>query len=74
MVELVNPYDTSRPVSEEKMFFGRDNVLAWVRENLIGSRRVFVLHGPRRRLHPHIPGPAKYEAKGPVWPALAGGR
>jgi len=48
MVELVNPYDTSRPVSEEKMFFGRDNVLAWVRENLIGSRRVCVLHGPRR--------------------------
>jgi TolB protein len=30
------------------MFFGRDNVLAWVRENLIGGRRVFVLHGPRR--------------------------
>jgi hypothetical protein len=48
MVELVNPYDTSRPVSEEKMFFGRDNILAWVRENLIGSRRVLVLHGPRR--------------------------
>ncbi|MDH4135145.1 MAG: DPP IV N-terminal domain-containing protein [Anaerolineae bacterium] len=47
MVELVNPYDTSQPVSE-KMFFGRDDVLAWVRENLIGSRRVFVLHGPRR--------------------------
>jgi hypothetical protein len=48
MVELVNPYDTSRPVSEEKMFFGRDDILAWVRENLIGNRRVFVLHGPRR--------------------------
>jgi hypothetical protein len=48
MVELVNPYDTSRPVSEEKMFFGRDAVLAWVRENLIGGRRAFVLHGPRR--------------------------
>ncbi len=48
MVELVNPYDTSRPVREEKMFFGRDAVLAWVRENLIGSRRVFVLHGPQR--------------------------
>lgn len=48
MVELVNPYDTSRPVSEEKMFFGRDDVLAWVRENLISGRRVFVLHGPRR--------------------------
>jgi len=47
MVELVNPYDTSQPVSE-KMFFGRDDVLAWVRENLISSRRVFVLHGPRR--------------------------
>ena len=48
MVELVNPYDTSRPVREEKMFFGRDDVLAWVRENLISGRRVFVLHGPRR--------------------------
>lgn len=48
MIELVNPYDTSRPVSEEKMFFGRDDVLAWFRENLIGGRRVFVLHGPRR--------------------------
>jgi len=47
MVELVNPYDTSRPVSE-KAFFGRDDILAWVRENLIGGRRVFVLHGPRR--------------------------
>jgi len=47
MVELVNPYDTSQPVSE-KMFFGRDDVLAWIRENLIGNWRVFVLHGPRR--------------------------
>ncbi len=48
MAELVNPYDTGRPVSEEKMFFGRDEVLAWVRENLIGGRRVFVVHGPQR--------------------------
>ncbi len=47
MVELVNPYDTSRPASE-KMSFGRDDALAWVRENLIGSRRVFVIYGPRR--------------------------
>jgi Tol biopolymer transport system component len=47
MVELVNPYDTSRPASE-KMCFGRDDALAWVRENLIGGRRVFVIHGPRR--------------------------
>lgn len=48
MVELVNPYDTSRPVSEEKMFFGRDDALAWIRENLVGGRRVLVIHGPRR--------------------------
>ncbi|MFB0538094.1 MAG: hypothetical protein ACETWR_24290 [Anaerolineae bacterium] len=63
MVELVNPYDTSRPVSEEKMLFGRDDVLAWITENLIGGQRVFVLHGPRRigktsllrRLAHHLP-------------------
>ncbi len=48
MVELINPYDTSRPVSDEKMFFGRDDVLAWIRENLVGGRRVLVIHGPRR--------------------------
>jgi hypothetical protein len=62
MVELINPYDTSRPVSE-KMFFGRDDILARIRENLIAGRRVFVLHGPRRigktsllrHLAPHLP-------------------
>ncbi len=48
MAELINPYNTSHPVSDEDLFFGRGETLAWLRESLVRGRRVLVLQGARR--------------------------
>jgi Tol biopolymer transport system component len=47
---LTNPYVAGNPVTGERMFFGREDVFAWVRDNLIGRHQdhVLVLHGERR--------------------------
>ena len=47
---LVNPYIAGNPVTGETMFFGREDVFTWVRENLIGKHQdhILVLHGERR--------------------------
>ncbi len=44
----MNPYVTSRPIGDEKMFFGRKEVFTWLAENLLRGRRIFVLYGPKR--------------------------
>ncbi len=48
VVKPVNPYITSRPIGDEKMFFGREEVFTWLAENLFRGRRIFVLYGPKR--------------------------
>ena len=47
---LTNPYVAGNPVTGERMFFGREDVFTWVRDNLIGRYQdhVLVLHGERR--------------------------
>jgi Tol biopolymer transport system component len=46
----VNPYIAGNPVTGETMFFGREDVFTWIRDNLIGRHQdhVLVLHGERR--------------------------
>ncbi|MBN1584076.1 MAG: AAA family ATPase, partial [Anaerolineae bacterium] len=47
---FTNPYIAGNPVVGEAMFFGRQDVFSWVRENLIGRHQdhVLVIHGERR--------------------------
>jgi Tol biopolymer transport system component len=44
----LNPYITNRPISEPSAFFGRKDLLSWVRQRLIKGDRVLLLHGVRR--------------------------
>jgi hypothetical protein len=48
MAEIINPYTPGQPVDDPDLFFGRRDVLAGVRENLVKGRRVFAVSGPRR--------------------------
>ena len=46
----VNPYIAGSPVTGTEMFFGREDVFSFVRQNLIGKHRdnPVVLYGQRR--------------------------
>jgi hypothetical protein len=50
MPEIVNPYIAGSPVTGTEMFFGREDVFAFIRHALIGQHRdnVIVLYGQRR--------------------------
>ena len=50
MSELVNPYIAGAPVTETKMFFGRDDIFEWIERSLAGkyTDHVLVVHGQRR--------------------------
>ncbi|MBN1437855.1 MAG: tetratricopeptide repeat protein [Anaerolineales bacterium] len=50
MDEIVNPYIAGAPVTEARMFFGREDVFDWIRNNLSGryADHILVLHGQRR--------------------------
>ncbi len=50
MTDPINPYIAGNPVTGEEMFFGRENVFAFVRQALTGQHRdnVIVLYGQRR--------------------------
>jgi tetratricopeptide (TPR) repeat protein/photosystem II stability/assembly factor-like uncharacterized protein len=50
MADLVNPYIAGAPVSETRMFFGRQDVFDWIRASLVGqfSDHILVIHGQRR--------------------------
>ncbi len=45
-----NPYVAGNPIRSKEMFYGRDNILAWLRNHLIGrfQDNVIVLYGERR--------------------------
>jgi Tol biopolymer transport system component len=43
---LVNPYHAGRPVEGPEMFFGRDDALIWVEQQLTLDRRFLILYGP----------------------------
>src|SRR5262245_5515613 len=50
MPDFVNPYIAGNPVTSPEMFFGREDVFAFVRQALIGKHRdnVIILYGQRR--------------------------
>ncbi len=50
MAEIVNPYIAGAPVTEQRMFFGREDVFAWIQNSLSGqyADHILVVHGQRR--------------------------
>ncbi|MGD1997260.1 MAG: tetratricopeptide repeat protein, partial [Anaerolineae bacterium] len=50
MSERINPYIAGAPVTDPSMFFGRDDVFAWIVQNIGGrySDNSLVIHGQRR--------------------------
>ncbi len=48
--ELVNPYIAGAPVTEARMFFGREDVFDWIQNSLMGkyADHILVIHGQRR--------------------------
>ncbi len=46
--DTFNPYITNRPISEPSAFFGRKDLLTWVRQRLVKGDRILLLHGVRR--------------------------
>ncbi|MEW5867713.1 MAG: tetratricopeptide repeat protein [Chloroflexota bacterium] len=50
MAEFVNPYIAGAPVAEAKMFFGREDIFAWIERSLTGQYvdNILVIHGQRR--------------------------
>ncbi|MCJ7708940.1 MAG: BMP family ABC transporter substrate-binding protein, partial [Anaerolineales bacterium] len=50
MDQLLNPYIAGAPVTEARMFFGREDVFAWIERSLSGqyADHILVLHGQRR--------------------------
>jgi hypothetical protein len=48
MPDVINPYVPGQPVDNPDLFFGRRDVLASIRENLVKGRRVFVVSGAQR--------------------------
>jgi WD40 repeat protein len=43
---LVNPYHPGQPVEDAAMFFGRDDALIWVEQQITLDRRLLVVYGP----------------------------
>ncbi len=50
MPDIINPYIAGNPVTGSEMFFGREDVFEFVRQNLIGRHHdsAIVLYGQRR--------------------------
>ena len=50
MDEIINPYIAGAPVTETKMFFGREDVFEWIQNSLSGqyTDHILVVHGQRR--------------------------
>jgi photosystem II stability/assembly factor-like uncharacterized protein/tetratricopeptide (TPR) repeat protein len=50
MDEIINPYIAGAPVTEQRMFFGREDVFNWIERSLSGqyADHILVVHGQRR--------------------------
>jgi formylglycine-generating enzyme required for sulfatase activity len=50
MGEIVNPYIAGAPVTEQRMFFGRDDIFQWIENSIAGqyADHILVVHGQRR--------------------------
>ena len=50
MAEIVNPYIAGAPVTEQRMFFGREDIFQWIENSIAGqfADHILVVHGQRR--------------------------
>ena len=50
MGEIINPYIAGAPVTEARMFFGREDVFDWIEKSITGqwAEHILVIHGQRR--------------------------
>lgn len=50
MAEIVNPYIAGAPVTEQRMFFGREDIFQWIENSIAGqfTDHILVVHGQRR--------------------------
>jgi tetratricopeptide (TPR) repeat protein len=50
MGEIVNPYIAGAPVTEKRMFFGREDIFQWIENGMAGqyADHILVIHGQRR--------------------------
>ena len=50
MGNLINPYIAGAPVTEARMFFGREDVFQWIENSIAGqyADHILVIHGQRR--------------------------
>ena len=50
MGEIINPYIAGAPVTETRMFFGREDVFDWIEKSITGqyAEHILVIHGQRR--------------------------
>lgn len=48
MSNLVNPYQAGRPVEKPDMFFGRDDALIWIEQQVTLDRRLLIVYGPEQ--------------------------
>lgn len=50
MGEIVNPYIAGAPVTEQRMFFGREDIFRWIGDSMAGqyADHILVVHGQRR--------------------------
>lgn len=50
MGEIINPYIAGAPVTEQRMFFGREDIFQWIENSIAGqyADHILVLHGQRR--------------------------
>ena len=50
MGEIVNPYIAGAPVTEQRMFFGREDIFQWIENSIAGqyADHILVVHGQRR--------------------------
>jgi tetratricopeptide (TPR) repeat protein len=47
---LINPYIAGAPVTEKRMFFGREDIFQWIENSIAGqyADHILVIHGQRR--------------------------
>jgi tetratricopeptide (TPR) repeat protein len=50
MGEIINPYIAGAPVTEQRMFFGREDIFQWIENSVAGqyADHILVIHGQRR--------------------------
>jgi len=46
--ELINPYHRDQPPEDGALFYGRDDALLWIEQQLLFNRRLLILYGPAR--------------------------